>query len=693
MTVADLLIEIHTEELPPKSLLKLAKAFEDQIAERLKKAQLPFSTTQFYATPRRLAVLVKALQRAQPDQVVERRGPALAAAFDASGNPTPACLGFARSLKIEPSELMTLKTPQGEWVGYKQPVAGATVQTLIPGLVEEALQQLPIAKRMRWGANKAEFVRPVHAVTLLYGTEVIPATLLNCEVNRKTRGHRFHAPNWLSIPSAADYLDVLKTGFVTADFAERQAHIQQEITRVLADTVKQTATPLLIPALLDEVTNLVEWPVALCGKFEASFLRLPQEVLISAMVDHQRYFPIQDEKQQLLPYFVTISNIQSKEAARVIHGNERVLRARLADAAFFYETDLAEPLAKRFDRLSGIVYQAKLGTLHDKAVRISQLAAVIAKSLNANEKFAERAGILAKCDLVTNMVGEFPELQGIMGSYYAEQSGEEKAVATAISEHYLPRFAGDSLPADAISQSLALADRIDSLVGAFGINQIPTGDKDPFGLRRAAVGIIRIVIEKQLPCDLKPLLDFAVKQYGNVIQNPETVTQVLSFIQERLRAWYAEQGISSDVFAAVAALQLSVPADIHARMHAVAAFKKLPAAESLSTANKRVSNILAKLEADELNATLDAAHFEHVSEEALAAALNDKSATVKTLAAKRDYQAVLMQLADLNQPVDDFFTNVMVMVDDPKKRANRLAMLKQLRALFLEVADIALLQS
>lgn len=693
MTVADLLIEIHTEELPPKSLLKLAKAFEEQIAERLKKAQLPFSSTQFYATPRRLAVLVKALQRAQPDQVVERRGPALTAAFDGSGNPTPACLGFARSLKIEPSDLITLKTPQGEWVGYQQPVAGATVQTLIPSLVEEALQQLPIAKRMRWGANKAEFVRPVHAVTLLYGAEVIPATLLNCEVNRKTRGHRFHAPDWLSIPSAGDYLDVLKTGFVTADFAERKAHIQQEITRVLKDTVKETATPILIPALLDEVTNLVEWPVALCGKFEASFLRLPQEVLISAMVDHQRYFPIQDEKQQLLPYFVTVSNIQSKEAARVIHGNERVLRARLADAAFFYEADLTEPLAKRFDRLSGIVYQAKLGSLQEKATRISQLAAVIANSLNADEKSAERAGILAKCDLVTNMVGEFPELQGIMGSYYAEQSGEEKVVATAIREHYLPRFAGDNLPSDAISQSLALADRLDSLVGAFGINQIPTGDKDPFGLRRAAVGVIRIVIEKQLPCDLKPLLDFAVKQYGNVIQNPETISQVLNFIQERLRAWYAEQGISSDVFAAVAALQLSVPADIHARMHAVAAFKKLPAAESLSTANKRVSNILAKLGPDELNAMLDAAHFEHVSEEALAAALNDKSATVKTLAAKKDYQAVLMQLADLNQPVDDFFTNVMVMVDDPKKRANRLAMLKQLRALFLEVADIALLQS
>lgn len=692
MTVADLLIEIHTEELPPKSLLKLAKAFDAQVNERLRKAHLAFSSTQFYATPRRLAVYVNALQKAQPDQVIERKGPALTAAFDASGKPTPACAGFARSCGIDPSELITLKTPQGEWVGYKQSVAGATVQTLIPEIVEQALQQLPIAKRMRWGSGSTEFVRPIHAVTLLYGSDVIQATVLNCQTDRKTRGHRFHAPNWLTIPLASDYVDVLKTGFVAVDFDERKNHIQQEMQRVLASTLAQSATPILIPALLDEVTNLVEWPVALCGKFDESFLRLPQEVLISSMVDHQRYFPVQDKNNRLLPYFVTISNIQSKDPARVVHGNERVLRARLADAAFFYETDLAEPLAKRLDRLAGIVYQAKLGSLHDKATRISHLAAMIAKNLKADETLAERAGLLAKCDLVTNMVGEFPELQGVMGSYYAAQSGEHEAVAKAISDHYLPRFAGDKLPEDVISQSLALADRMDTLVGAFGINQIPTGDKDPFGLRRAAVGIIRILIEGQLPCDLKPLLEFAAKQYGSTIQNPETVPQVLNFIQERLRAWYAEQGISADVFAAVAALQLSVPADFHARMHAVAAFKKLPAAESLSTANKRVSNILAKLSHDELNATLDAAHFEHASEEALAVALNDKNTAVKTLAAKKDYQAVLMQLADLNQPVDDFFTHVMVMADDPKKRANRLALLKQLRALFLEVADIALLQ-
>ena len=682
MTVADLLIEIHTEELPPKSLLKLAKAFEEQIGERLRKAQLSFSGTKFYATPRRMAVYVKALAKAQPDQVIERKGPALAAAFDASGKPTPACSGFARSCGIEPSELITLKTPQGEWVGYKQKVEGSTIFALMPDLIEQSLQQLPIAKRMRWGSGSTEFVRPVHAVTLLYGNEVIPATILNCKTDRKTRGHRFHAPNWLTIPGANEYADVLKTGFVVADFAERKEHIQQAIQHTLATTLSQAAQPILISALLDEVTNLVEWPVALCGRFDESFLRLPQEVLISSMVDHQRYFPIQDEKHQLLPYFVTISNIQSKDSARVIHGNERVLRARLADAAFFYEADLAEPLANRLDRLSGIVYQAKLGSLHDKALLISKLAAEIAGSLNA----------IAKCDLVTNMVGEFPELQGIMGSYYAEKSGEDKAVAAAIGDHYLPRFAGDKLPSAVISQSLALADRIDSLVGAFGINQIPTGDKDPFGLRRAAVGIIRILIEGGLTLDLKPLLTFAAQQYGDIIKNSETVPHVLNFIHERLRAWYSEQGISADVFAAVAALQLSVPFDIHARLHAVAAFKKLPAADSLSTANKRVSNILAKLSADELNTTLDAAHFEHASEKALADALSAKSATVKTLAAKKDYQAVLMQLADLHQPVDAFFTNVLVMAEDPKQRSNRLAMLKQLRALFLEVADIALLQ-
>ena len=693
MTVADLLIEIHTEELPPKSLLKLAKSFEEQIVERLHKAQLPFSASQFYATPRRLAVLINDLAKTQPDQVIERRGPALAAAFDASGKPTPACEGFARSVGVLPSDLIKLKTPQGEWMGYKQAVAGASVQKLIPEIIEHALAQLPIAKRMRWGSGNTEFVRPVHAVTLLYGDTVIPATILNCQADRKTRGHRFHAPDWLSIPAATDYADVLKTGFVNADFNERKAHILQEIKRVLANSVKETAQPILIPALLDEVTNLVEWPVAICGKFDDSFLRLPQEVLISAMVDHQRYFPIQDEAGCLLPYFVTISNIQSKDPARVQHGNERVLRARLADAAFFYETDLAEPLANRIEQLAGIVYQAKLGSLHDKTVRVSQLAKEIASNLQADTKLAERAAMLAKCDLVTNMVGEFPQLQGTMGSYYAKNSGEDPAVAKAIADHYLPRFAGDSLPTDAISQSLALADRIDTLVGAFGVNQIPTGDKDPFGLRRAAVGIIRILIEQQLPCDLKPLLAFAVNQYGEIIQNAQTVQQVLNFILERLRAWYAEQGVSADVFAAVAALELSVPTDMHARMQAVAAFKKLPAAESLSTANKRVSNILAKLSENELSLTLDPTHFEHASEESLAAALHAKSATVKALTAQKDYQAVLMQLADLHQPVDEFFTHVMVMADDAKKRGNRLAMLKQLRALFLEVADIALLQS
>jgi glycyl-tRNA synthetase beta chain len=689
----DFLVEIHTEELPPKALLKLAEAFCQQLKDRLQKSDLAFEDIKFFATPRRLAVLVKDLASGQPDQVVERKGPAVNAAFDASGNPSQACVGFARSCGVTPAELIVIKNNQGEWMGFRQNVAGKKVAELLPGIIEQAATALPIPKRMRWGDNDAQFTRPIHSVIMLYGAQVIPGNILGYAAGQVTRGHRFHAPDRITIPHAAEYESLLRVkGFVIADFEFRRSEIVRSAREAVLNAFGGEASVLIDHALLDEVTGLVEWPVAIVGNFDRDFLELPQEVLISSMQDHQRYFPVTNAKGKLLPHFVTISNIRSHQPERVVHGNERVLRARLSDAAFFYAKDKQERLEQRVERLKGIVFQAKLGTLYDKAARISQQAVFIAGKIGASSVLAEQAGLLAKTDLTTDMVGEFPELQGVMGCYYAAHDGLPNDVSIAMKEQYMPRFAGDDLPQNPVGQALALADRIDTLTGAFGINQIPTGDKDPYGLRRAAVGVIRILIENNIDLDLRAVLEFAVSTYTARLENPDIIPQVLSFVQERLRSWYQEQGVMPDVFASVAALGLANPLDIHERIKAVQAFKRLTEAETLSIANKRVSNILAKY-VDAIDAkSIDPNFFENAAERELAHQLEAKSQVVARLSQSGKYDEVLLQLAELRKPVDDFFDQVMVMTDDKPRRENRILLLSKLRALFLQVADIALLQ-
>jgi glycyl-tRNA synthetase beta chain len=689
----DFLVEILTEELPPKALKLLATSFLAEIQERLHKAQLDYVAAQFYATPRRIAVIVQDLISQQPDTEMERRGPAVAAAFDAQGKPTPACIGFARSCGATQEQLIRIKNAQGEWVGFHQKVIGKSVQEILPSIVEQALHALPIPKRMRWGSGEVEFVRPVHSVVMLYGEDVIEAEVLNIRSGRVTQGHRFLCSKPIYLIKPATYLSQLEQeGFVIADFAKRKAIILENAHTLVQQKCGSNAKAIILDSLLDEVTGLVEWPVSVMGNFEQRFLAVPAEALISAMQDHQRYFPVQDHAGKLLPYFITTSNIKSKDEAMVVAGNERVIRARLSDAAFFYETDKKRSLESRVEILKNIVFQAKLGTLFDKAQRISQLAASIAQYMQVDDKLAERAALLAKTDLTTEIVGEFPELQGIAGYYYALHDGETAALAQAMNEQYMPRFSGDKLPESSLGCVIAIADRLDSLVGVFGINQQPTGDKDPLGLRRSALGVLRILIEKKLNLDLHTLLHAAFKAYNSTLENKQTIEQVLQFMQERLKPWYQEQHVSADVFAAVAALEITCPYDFHIRIQAVQSFKKMPDAESLSIANKRVSNILAKIDEDISAKSIEAKLFETDEERNLAAKLDEQREAISPLTSQGQYMQVLERLSSLRTPVDEFFDKVMVMTENKAVRENRLLLLAKLRALFLQVADVALLQ-
>lgn len=684
-THADFLVEIHTEELPPKSLTKLAKAFLAEIEKQLQQAKLNFTAATYFATPRRLAVLINDLTMQQPDSTVERKGPALDAAFDKEGNPTPACMGFARSCGVTPKELITLANNTGSWVGFQQVVMGKLAAEILPKIVQSAIAALPIQKPMRWGNNGIEFVRPVHSVILLLGKNIIEAEILGCKTSRKTRGHRFHSSGWLEIDSPDKYVDTLKKGFVIANFAERKKLISEM-------AYAQTSQVHITETLLDEVTGLVEWPTAITGKFDNEFLNVPQEALISAMQYHQRYFPVVAENGKLLAQFVAITNLESNDVAKVIAGNERVLRARLADAAFFFVTDKKQSLESRLSLLKNSIFQAKLGTLYEKSIRLSTLADFIAKELNLDQTSAKRAALLAKTDLTSELVGEFPELQGIAGYYYALNDGESESVAKAITEHYMPRFSGDELPTTPLGNIVALADRLDTLVGVFGINQQPTGDKDPFGLRRAALGVLRILIEKKMNLDLSVLLAFTAKNYSTPLENKEVITHVLNFMLERLKPLYQEQGITADVLAAVTALNITKPYDLHCRIQAVQLFKKMSQSESLSVANKRVSNILAKYTHEIALREIDEALFETDAERELATQLRAQQSAVTALSQAAKYQEVLTELAHLREPVDNFFDKVLVMTEDKSRRENRLLMLKQLRELFLQVADIALLQ-
>ncbi|MFU8784626.1 glycine--tRNA ligase subunit beta [Aliidiomarina sp.] len=684
----DLLIELGTEELPPKALKGLSESFTNSIANQLNDARLAFDSIRAFASPRRLGVLVKNLETAQQDEVVEKRGPAVAAAFDAEGNPTKAAQGWARGMGIEVAQAERLVTDKGEWLMYNATLPGKSIRELVQGMLDTAVKQLPIPKTMRWGMGDHHFIRPLHHLTVLLGSEVLPANLFGIQSNNKVTGHRFHHPELLTINNANEYAETLRSGHVIADFVERRDTIKQAVIELAQS---ENAVPVWDEDLIDEVASLVEFPVPMVASFDKEFLSVPKEALIYTMKDDQRYFPLTDLQGNLLPRFIFISNIQSKDAQQVISGNEKVVRPRLKDAQFFFETDKKSSLESRLAKLDSVLFQKELGSVGDKARRISANAAAIAKVLGADSEAAGRAGLLAKADLVSNMVMEFPEVQGVMGMHYARNDGENELVAQAIEAHYRPRFAGDDLPVSAEACAVALADKLDTLVGIFAIGQTPKGDRDPFGLRRAAIGMLRILVERKLPLDIEAIVAIAVASYGSVVKAPESVTtQVADFLLGRFRAWYQDQQIAVDVIQAVLARRPTVALDFDQRVKAVAEFRSKPQAEALAAANKRISNILAKVEGEIGVVREDL--LSEPAEVALNQVLNSLVAQIDTAAKAGSYSDVLNALATLQEPVDTFFDQVMVNADDEAVRSNRLALLNELRNQFLKVADISLLQ-
>ena len=695
MSRRDFLVEIGTEELPPLALKTLSESFATGIATALQAARLKHGRVQRFASPRRLAVLVKGLAEQQPEQELKRRGPPVTAAFDATGAPTRAATAFAESCGASVAALSRITEAKGEFLFYSGRLPGRPAQELLPGVVTEALDALPIPKRMRWGSGDAEFVRPVQWVLLLFGKEALPARILDTPSSQLTYGHRFHAPKPLRIATPGAYVGTLRTrGYVLADFEERREKIRLAVHE-LAQSLG--GTPVTSDELLDEVTSLVEWPVPLAGEFEARFLELPREVLIATLQDHQRYFPLAGAEGQLLPGFIAVANLESRDPAQVRAGNERVVRPRLSDAAFFYDTDRKQPLAQRRSGLAGVVFQSQLGTLADKVARVRALAGEIADRLGADRTLAERAAELCKCDLLTAMVGEFPELQGTMGRYYAEHDGENPATAVAIGEHYLPRFAGDALPASPLGTALAIADKLDTITGIFAIDQKPTGTRDPFGLRRAALGVVRIIIEQRLELDLRALIRRAAEllaesSAGVPAPSDALQEQVYDYIMERLRAYYLEgatgTAITTEMFDAVLSNRPASPLDFDARLRAVEQFLKLDAAASLAAANKRIVNILRK--ADRPTTTdVRPGLLQLEAERRLHAALEQLRPEVEPLLARRDYTEALQRLARLREPVDAFFDSVMVMDENAELRGNRLGLLAALRQLFLHTADLS----
>jgi len=690
---ADLLVEIGTEEMPPKTLRALSEAFGEAICERLEAKLLGKHDHTVYATPRRLAVIVDDVPHNQPDRDIERRGPALDAAFDADGNPTKAAEGFARSCGVDVSHLERLENADGGWLLFRSTEVGESTLSLLPAIVEEALARIPIARRMRWADLDFEFVRPVHWVTLLHGEEVIEEEIMGVRSAGHTYGHRFHHPQRVDFGEPSAYASALYGGaHVVAEFAARKEMIRKQVEEA-ADTLGGHA--VIDEALLEENAALVEWPVALTGSFDVLFLSLPDCVLKATMQGHQRYFPIMGEDGALMPHFIAVSNIESSNPDTVRHGNERVIRPRLADAAFFFEADQKKALADRRDALKDVVFEEKLGSIYDKSERVSHLSGVVAIAMGQNPeevKLARRAGTLFKCDLVTDMVGEFPELQGDMGREYALAGGEDHRVAIAIGESYMPRFAGDRIPSSPTGRALSLADRLDTLVGIFLIGQAPTGDKDPFALRRAALGALRIMIEGELPLDLHKLLASCIEEYKNFPDAKGVVDEVMAFMLERLRAYFVDQGVPVDVFQAVQAREPDEPYDFARRVHAVDAFRKLPEAASLAAANKRIQNIL-KQAGDVVPAKVDDTLFAEDAEWNLAAKTLGLSPRVRDLLKKRDYTTAMTILAGLRESVDDFFDNVKVMDEDERLRKNRLALLQSISNLFLDTADISRLQA
>lgn len=689
MTTKNFLAEIGTEELPPKALKKLAVAFADNFTAELNNAGLTFDKVEWFAAPRRLAVKVLGLITEQPSKTIEKRGPAVSVAFDADGKPTKAAEGWARGCGITVDQAQRLTTDKGEWLYYQMVEPGKETKALLLDLVSNALAKLPIPKTMRWGDKSEQFVRPVHTVTLLFGDELIEGEILGVKSGRTIRGHRFLGQQEFTIDNADQYPQLLaEKGSVIADFEQRKAIIRQDAEKAAA---KVGGVADIEEDLLDEVTSLVEFPVVMTAKFEERFLAVPAEALVYTMKGDQKYFPIYDQNGKLLPHFIFVSNINPQDQSSVIEGNEKVVRPRLSDAEFFFKTDLKQRLEDNLPRLKTVLFQQQLGTLFDKTERIEKLSGEIAAQIGADVAKAERAGLLSKCDLMTNMVFEFTDTQGVMGMHYARHDGEDEEVAVALNEQYMPRFAGDELPRSLVACSVALADKFDTLVGIFGIGQHPKGDKDPFALRRAALGVLRIIVEKNLPLDLVDLAQRAAALYGDKLSNANVVEDVVDFILGRFRAWYQEEGIAVDVIQSVLACRPTKPADFDARVKAVNHFRTLDAAQALAAANKRVQNILSKVDGA-LPENIDLSLCREPQEINLAERVLELQRELQPLFEKGDYQTALSRLADLRESVDSFFDNVMVNAEDEKLRQNRLALLKNLRDLFFKVADISLLQ-
>ncbi|WP_215771012.1 glycine--tRNA ligase subunit beta [Haemophilus sp. SZY H35] len=688
MTTQNFLVEIGTEELPPKALKTLATSFADNVEAELNQAGLSFDKIEWFAAPRRLAVKVLNLATQQPSKEIEKRGPAVSAAFDAEGKPTKAAEGWARGCGITVEQAERIATDKGEWLVHRAKIEGQPTKNLLNSIVANALAKLPIPKPMRWADKTVQFIRPVHTVIMLLGDELIEGEILGVASARTIRGHRFLGEKEFEIQHADQYPQLLREkGSVVADFNERKAEI---LAKSQAKATALGGVADIEESLLEEVTSLVEYPNVLAAKFEERFLAVPAEALVYTMKGDQKYFPIYDKDGKLLPHFIFVSNINPEDPTAIIEGNEKVVRPRLTDAEFFFKTDLKQKLVDRLPRLETVLFQQQLGTLKDKTDRIEQLAGEIAKQIGADEVKAKRAGLLSKCDLMTNMVFEFTDTQGVMGMHYARHDGEDEEVAVALNEQYMPRFAGDELPKSLVASAVALADKFDTLTGIFGIGQVPKGSADPFALRRAALGALRIIVEKNLPLDLEDLVKKSAALFGDKLTNQNVVADVVDFMLGRFRAWYQDEGIAVDVIQAVLARRPTRPADFDARVRAVSHFRTLDSAEALAAANKRVSNILAKADAaiGEINLTACV----EPAEKALAEAVLVLRTEVQPLIAQGDYTAVLDKLANLRAPVDSFFDNVMVNAEDPALRQNRLAILNTLQDLFLQVADISVLQ-
>ena len=686
---ADLLFELGTEELPPTALSTLSTAFTNEFVRGLEAANISFGEVSQFATPRRLGLLINNCALNQPDQQIEKRGPAVKAAFDADGNPTKAAMGFASSCGTTVDQLGRISTGKGEWLAFQLTEKGKPTSTLLADIAKSALDKLPIPKRMRWGSSDVMFVRPAHWILFLLGDKVVPCELLDLKSNNKTYGHRFHHPTEIRIDSPADYQKaLLNQGKVISDFQLRKNRIR-ELVEEAASSINGHVP--VDETLLDEVTALVEWPVAIVGGFDEEYLEVPHEALILTMKKNQKYFPVFDSKQNLVNHFITISNIESKNPQTIRDGNERVIRPRLSDAKFFWQQDGKQTLENRLDHLKDIVFQKELGSIYDKSSRVSSLGSAIAEKIGGDTGLAQRAGLLSRCDLVTEMVYEFADMQGIMGRYQAKRDGEPDELACAMEEIYLPRFSGDKLPATKTGIAIALADRLDTLTGIFGIGLKPSGTKDPFALRRASLGIIRILRKHSLTLNIPDLIDNACKLHGNSITSLDVRNEVNTYILERLKGEFTDEGYSVGLVNSVASVQPASLPDFEQRIEAVSEFSKLDEADNLAAANKRIHNILRK-NSETLPESTDPALFENPAETDLFNVITEKESAIEPLIKANNYKGILSTLATLKQPVDTFFDDVMVMTDDDAVRLNRLSLLQRVTGLFLLVADVSVLQ-